>query len=130
VHQHSDFNSEEHKSRENTEFSYGFAHVYRVGRDSVVDIATRYGLDGPGIESRWEGEIFPFRPDRILGPPSLLHNGHRVFTGVKRSGLGFDQPPPSTVEDKERVELWAIVACSKLKLAFTFTRLQIDSEAH
>jgi hypothetical protein len=24
-----------------------------VGRDSVVGIATRYGLDGPGIESRW-----------------------------------------------------------------------------
>jgi hypothetical protein len=23
------------------------------GRDSVVDIATRYGLDGLGIESRW-----------------------------------------------------------------------------
>jgi hypothetical protein len=23
-----------------------------VGRDSVVGIATRYGLDGPGIESR------------------------------------------------------------------------------
>jgi hypothetical protein len=24
-----------------------------LGRDSVVGIATRYGLDGPGIESRW-----------------------------------------------------------------------------
>jgi hypothetical protein len=24
-----------------------------VGRDSVVGIATRYGLDGPGIDSRW-----------------------------------------------------------------------------
>ena len=23
------------------------------GRDSVVSIATRYGLDGPGIESQW-----------------------------------------------------------------------------
>ena len=29
----------------------------RVGRDSVVGIATRYGLDGPGIEFWW-GEIF------------------------------------------------------------------------
>jgi len=26
------------------------------GRDSSVSIATRYGLDGPGIESQW-GEI-------------------------------------------------------------------------
>ena len=25
--------------------------------DSVVGIATGYGLDGPGIESRWRGEI-------------------------------------------------------------------------
>jgi hypothetical protein len=25
-----------------------------VGRDSSVGIATRYVLDGPGIESRWE----------------------------------------------------------------------------
>ena len=24
-----------------------------MGRDSVVGIATRYELDGPGIESRW-----------------------------------------------------------------------------
>jgi hypothetical protein len=38
-----------------------------VGRDSSVGIATLYGLDGPGIESRW-GKIFP-RPSRpALGP--------------------------------------------------------------
>ena len=37
------------------------------GLDSVVGIATRYGLDGPGIESRW-GQDFsqPSRP--ALGP--------------------------------------------------------------
>jgi hypothetical protein len=28
-----------------------------VGRDSSVGIATRYGLDGPGIESRWEARF-------------------------------------------------------------------------
>ena len=39
-----------------------------VGRDSAVGIATRYGLDGAGIESRW-GRDFPHpsRPD--VGPP-------------------------------------------------------------
>ena len=31
---------------------------YRVGRDSSVSIATRYVLDGPGIESLW-GRDFP-----------------------------------------------------------------------
>jgi hypothetical protein len=51
-------------------------------RDSVVSIATRYGLEGPGIESRW-GEIFRIYPDRLRGPPSLLHNGYRVFPGSK-----------------------------------------------
>jgi hypothetical protein len=37
------------------------------GRDSLVGIATRYGLEDPGIDSRW-GRDFPqpFRP--ALGP--------------------------------------------------------------
>ena len=28
-------------------------YIYIMGRDSAVGIATRYGLDGPRIESRW-----------------------------------------------------------------------------
>jgi hypothetical protein len=51
-------------------------------RDSVVGIATRNGLEGPGIESRW-GEIFRTYSDRVRGPPSLLYNGYRVFPGGK-----------------------------------------------
>jgi hypothetical protein len=38
-----------------------------VGRDSSVVIATRYGLDGPGIESRW-GRDFPHLSRPTLGP--------------------------------------------------------------
>ena len=49
-------------------------------RVSSVSIATRYGLEGPGIESRW-GEIFRTYPDRLRGPPSLLYNGYWVFPG-------------------------------------------------
>ena len=56
-----------------------------VGRDSAVGIATRYGLDGPGIESRWL-EIICARPERPWGPPSLLYNGYRVFPGGKAAG--------------------------------------------
>ena len=52
-----------------------------MGHDSLVGIATRYGLDGPVIESRWGGEIFRACPDRPWGPPSLLYNGYRVFPG-------------------------------------------------
>ena len=38
-----------------------------MGRDSTVGIATRYGLDGPGIESRW-GPDFPHLSRPALGP--------------------------------------------------------------
>ena len=54
----------------------------RCGPGSSVGIVTAYGLDGPGIESRW-GEIFRTSPDRPWGPPSLLYNGYRVFLGGK-----------------------------------------------
>ena len=43
-----------------------FMSLDEYGPGSSVGIATVYGLDGPGIESRW-GEIFlPSRP--ALGP--------------------------------------------------------------
>jgi len=57
-----------------------------VGRDSVVCIATRYGLNGPGIKSRCRVEIFRTCEDRRWGPPSLLYNGYRVFPGGKAAG--------------------------------------------
>ena len=44
-----------------------------MDRDISVGMSACYG-DVPGIDSRW-GEIFRTRPDRPLGPPSLLYNG-------------------------------------------------------
>jgi hypothetical protein len=35
-----------------------------VGREGVVGIRTRYGLDGPGMEFRW-GETFRTRTNRL-----------------------------------------------------------------
>ena len=65
------------------------------GRDGSVGIATRYGLDGPGIESRWGGgEIFRTRTDRHWGTPSLLYNGYRVFPVGKAAGAWRWPPPP------------------------------------
>jgi hypothetical protein len=58
--------------------NYAFVIMSLGSRDSLVGIATRYGLEVPGIESRW-GEIFHTYPDRLRGPPSLLYNGYRVF---------------------------------------------------
>ena len=41
--------------------------ILQVGRDSSVRIVTRFGLDGPGIESRWEWH-FPHPSRPALGP--------------------------------------------------------------
>jgi hypothetical protein len=62
-----------------------------MGRDSSVGIATRYGLDGQGTESRWVRH-FP-HPSR----PAL---------GLKRSALGVDYLPHLAPKVKERVELY------------------------
>ena len=69
--------------------------------------ATRYGIDGPGIESRW-GEIFRTGPKGPWGPLSLQYNGYGYCVsspGVEWSGRGVNHLPQSSVEVKERVEL-------------------------
>jgi hypothetical protein len=38
-----------------------------MGRDSVVGVATRCGLDGPGFERRWKQD-FPHPSRPALGP--------------------------------------------------------------
>ena len=63
---------------------------------SSVGIVTDYGLEGPGIESRWS-EIFRTCPDRPWDPPNLLYNGYWVFLGGKeRPGRAADHSPPSS----------------------------------
>ena len=44
--------------------------------------------------------------------PASYIMGTGSFPGVKRPSRGVDHPPPSSAEDKERVELslWAFVA--------------------
>ena len=76
------------------------------GRDSSVSIVTRYGQDGPGIESWWGGEIFRTRPDRPCGLPRLLYNGYRDFHGGKAAVALCWPPTPSTCRGHERVGLY------------------------
>jgi len=72
--------------------------ITNCGPASSVGIATEYGLDGPGIESRC-GVRFSARPDRPWDPPSLPYNGYRVFPGGKeRPGRAADHSPPSSAE--------------------------------
>ena len=63
-----------------------FSDTHAVcGPGSVVGIATGYGLDDPGIESRWRRD-FPHLSNRPWGPPSLLYSGYRIFPGGKAIG--------------------------------------------
>jgi hypothetical protein len=52
------------------------------GGDSVDSIATRYGLDGPVIESTGD-EMFRNPPVRPWSQPNLLHNGYRFIPESK-----------------------------------------------
>ena len=63
-----------------------------VGRDSSVGITTGYGLDGPGIESRW---VRDFSTPVQTGPgahPASCTMGTGSFPGVK-SGQGVTLTP-------------------------------------
>jgi len=66
--------------------------IVSVGRDSSVGIATRYGLDGPGIESRWRRDFpHPSRPALEPTKPPIQWVPV-LFPGVKRPGCGVHHP--------------------------------------
>jgi len=68
-----------------------------------VGIATRYGLDSPGIES------VRFSAPAQTGPgahPASCTMGTGSLPGVKRPWRDVDHTPPSSAEVKERVELY------------------------
>jgi hypothetical protein len=68
-------------------------------------IATRYGLHGPGIESRWGIDFScPSRP--VLGPTQPPIQWVPGLSRSKKAGRGADHPPPSSVEVKESVGLY------------------------
>ena len=70
-----------------------FYRTIIVGQDSSVGTATRYGLDGPVIESRWGAR---FSAPVQTGPgdqPASCTMGTGSFPEVKRPGSGADNPP-------------------------------------
>ena len=97
--------------------------------DSSVYIATRYGLDGLGIESRW-GPRFSAPVQTSPGAhPGSYTMGTASFPGVKRPGRGADHPPPSKRRGHEKVGLylyspsgsqWPVIGRT---FAFTFIRI-------
>jgi len=67
--------------------------IIMVARDISVGVATRYALEGPGIESRW-GVRFYVPVQTVPGAyPASYTMGTGSFPGVKRPGRGVDYPP-------------------------------------
>jgi hypothetical protein len=96
-----------------------------AGWDSAVSIATRYRLDGPGIESRWRQDFpHPPRPAPWAHPASYTM-GTRSFPLVKRPGRGIDEPPPPSAKVTERVEpyLYSTSGSLWLVIGVNFTLL-------
>jgi hypothetical protein len=75
------------------------------GWDSAVGIVTRFGLDGPGIESRWWARFFAPVQTSPGAHPAFYTKGTGSFPQVKRLGHGVDHPPTASAKVKESVEL-------------------------
>jgi hypothetical protein len=71
---------------------FSFLLQYIGCQSSSVSIATPYGLDGPGIESRCI-RVSRCCPDWSRGPPSHLYNRCLIFTEAKCPWRGADHPP-------------------------------------
>ena len=73
-------------------------------QDSSVGTATRYGMSGPGIQSRWGSRFSEPVQTGSEAHPASYTMGTGSFPGVKRPGRRVDHPPPSSAEVKGRVE--------------------------
>jgi hypothetical protein len=76
--------------------SAGILYVCRdtaVGWDNAVGIATRYGLDGPGIESLW-GRDFPHLSRPALRPTQPPIQWVPGLSPVKAAGAWRLPPVP------------------------------------
>jgi hypothetical protein len=86
--------------------SFFKCYYLTMGRESVVSLATRYGLDGPGIESWWGV--------RFSTPVQTSHGAHPAsytldtvsFPRLKQLGRSVDRPYPSSFEVEEIAELY------------------------
>ena len=94
----------ENKSWNHTESKLMMKYSIYIYREREREI--RYGLEGPGIESRlWER----FSAAVHTGPGTHLASyrmGTGPFPGVKRPGHGVNHPPPSSADVEEKVELY------------------------
>ena len=93
---------------------------FRISVDSSVGIANRYGLSGPGIESRWGRDIpQPSRPAQGAHRASYTMS-MGSFPGAKRPRRGAGHSPLSSagVKRKSRampiLPFWAFASCHRV----------------
>ena len=67
--------------------------MYSVDRDTVIGIAARYGLDGPGIESQWGPRYSAPVQTCPLAQPASYTMGTGTFPCAKKPGRGVDHLP-------------------------------------
>ena len=66
--------------------TFGVTSCTVQGPGSVVGIATGYGLDGPGIESRWGARLFASVQADPGDHPASYTMGPGTFSGTKGGG--------------------------------------------
>jgi hypothetical protein len=77
-----------------------------VVRSSSVGIATRYGMNGLGIESRCRTRFSaPAQTGSGAHPASYTVGTGSISRGVKEPWRAVDRLTPSSAEVKERVDL-------------------------
>ena len=74
-----------------------------VVRGRVVGLATRYGLDCPGIDSQCGARFSAPVQNGSRADPASYKMGTGSFPGVKGPRRGVDNPLPSRAVAEERI---------------------------
>ena len=82
--------------------------ILKAGLDSAVGIATCFGLDGQGFETRgWRGARLSAPVQTGPGAHTASYTvGTEFLLRVMRPGHGVAHPPSYNAEVKERVQLY------------------------
>jgi hypothetical protein len=90
------------------QYNFGMYHAWLDDRDCVVGIITRYGLEGPGIESRFGAKFSALvQTDPGFHPAYYTKDKWSLSRGQRSRDVAFITTP-SSAEVKERVTLYIL----------------------